>query len=278
MKRKDHHILAFCTFFKQHSRCVKLQRLIPMNQCGCDRCTNFQLVCTSLTTNGVKCITARSTESVINTMCEVEGRPRDLLEYNRDCLFQLCRRCSNEQELFNEILKFVSNKDLKRKCSWKHWKNTTKMVNGKQYSAFEKITTWGTFEDFINQYVSDLLSMRQQLFCLKWQRLQFGDLVEKLQLGEVLLEIDFMKNYNHKATDKPQSAHWDRMQSMMHPVIAYYKCGCGKTMMDKMIHFTSDLKHDAFAVEEFEKKMIDHLKSKNITLKCIYEYSNNCTA
>ena len=86
MKRKDHHILAFSTFCKQRPRCMKLQRQIPMNQCGFDRCINFQLVHTSLTTNGVKCITARSTESVINTMCEVEGRPHDLLEYNHDCL------------------------------------------------------------------------------------------------------------------------------------------------------------------------------------------------
>ena len=53
----------------------------------------------------VTSIAARSTESVINTMCEVEGRPHDLLEYKHDCLFQLCRRCSNEEELFNEILK-----------------------------------------------------------------------------------------------------------------------------------------------------------------------------
>ena len=118
---------------------------VPMNQCGCDRCINFQLVHTSLTANSVKCIAARSTESVINTMCKVEGRPCDLLEYNHDYLFQLCRRCSNEEELFNEILKSASNKDLKSKCSWKHWKNTTKMVNGKQCSAFERITTWGTF-------------------------------------------------------------------------------------------------------------------------------------
>ena len=101
-------------------------------------------------------------------------------------------------------------------------------------------------------------------------------MIENLQLGEVLPVIDFMKNYNHQATDEPQSAHWGRMQSTMHPVIAYYKCGCGKTMTDKMIHFTSDLKHNAYAVEEFERKMIDHRKLKNIMLKCIYEYSDNC--
>ena len=150
------------------------------------------------------------------------------------------------------------------------------MVSSAQH--LREIKTWGTFEDLINLYVSDVLSMRQHLFHLEWQRLQFCDLVENLQLGEVLLVIDFMKNYNHQATDEPQSSHWDRMQSAMHPVITYYKCGCGKTVIDEMIHFTSDLKHDAYAVKEFERKMIDHLKSKNITLKCIYEYSDNCAS
>ena len=97
MKRKDHCILASSRsmVYAQCPRCVKLQRQIPMNQYGCDRCINFQLAHTSLTTNGVKCIAARSTGRVINTMCEVEGRPCDLLEYNCDCLFQLCRRCSH---------------------------------------------------------------------------------------------------------------------------------------------------------------------------------------
>ena len=138
MKRKDHCIFAFSAFCKQCPRCVKLQRQIQLNQCRCDRCINFQLVHTSITANGVKCIAARSAESVINTMCEVEGRPCDLLEYNYDCLFQICRRCSNEEELFNEILKSASNKDLKRKCSGKCWKNITKIVNGKQCSAFKR--------------------------------------------------------------------------------------------------------------------------------------------
>ena len=123
--------------------------------------------------------------------CQITGLPStshivlmtfsvDLLEYNHDCLFQLCSRCSNEEELFNEILKSASNKNLKRKCSWKCWKNTTKMVNGKQCSAFRRITTWDTFQDLINQYMSDVLSMRQHLFHLKWQRLQFGDFIVKL--------------------------------------------------------------------------------------------------
>ena len=64
----------------------------------------------------------------------------------------------------------------------------------------------------------------------------------------------------------------------MHPVVVKYKCQCGKIMMDKIIHFTSDLKHDAYAVKEIERKTIEHLKAKNIMIKYIYEWSDNCAA
>ena len=134
---------------------------------------------------------------------------------------------------------------------------------------------WGTFEELIDEYVCDVLNIWQHVFHLEWQCLQFGELVEDLQKGEVVFVIDFVKKYNHQETDEPQSAHWDCMQSTMHPVVVYYKCHCGKTTMDKIIHFTSDLKHDGYAVEEFERKTIEHLKVKNITIKCIYEFSDN---
>ena len=64
----------------------------------------------------------------------------------------------------------------------------------------------------------------------------------------------------------------------MHSVVVYYKCQCEATITDEIIHFTADLRHDAFAVEEFEKKTIQHLKSKQVKMKYIYEYSDNCTA
>ena len=122
----------------------------------------------------------------------------------------------------------------------------------------------------------DVLNMQQHLFHLKWKCLQFGELVKNLQTGEVVFVIDFAKNYSHQEADELQSAHWDHMQSTMQPVVVYYKCHCGKTITDEIIHFTSDLKHDAYAVEEFERKTIEHMKVKNITIKCIYEFSDNC--
>ena len=102
--------------------------------------------------------------------------------------------------------------------------------------------------------------------------------MDNLKEGEVVFVIDFAKNYNHQETEEPQSAHWDHMLSMMHPVVVKYKCQCGKTMTDEIIHFTSDLKHDAYAVEEFERNTIECLKAKNIMIKCIYKWSDNCLA
>ena len=153
--------------------------------------------------------------------------------------------------------------------------NTTKEIN-KECSVFERLTVWGTFEELIDEYVCDVLNMRQHLLHLEWQCLPFGELVEDLQKGEVVFVIDFAKSYNHQETDEPWSAHWDHMQSTMHPVVVCYKCHCRKAIMDKIIHFTSDLKHGAYAVEEFEKKTIEHLETKNIMIKCIYEFSDNC--
>ena len=107
--------------------------------------------------------------------------------------------------------------------------NTTTKINGKECSAFEWLTVWGTFEELIDEYVCDVLNMQQHLFHLEWQHLQSGQLVEDLQKGEVVFVIDFVKNYNHQETDGPQSAQSDYMQSTMHPVVVYYKCHCGKT-------------------------------------------------
>ena len=48
--------------------------------------------------------------------------------------------------------------------------------------------------------------------------------------------------------------------------------------MDEMIYFSPDLKHDAHAVDVFEQRTIEHLKAQNVDIKCIYEFSDNCSS
>ena len=47
-KKSNHRVIAFSTFCKLHPRQVKLQRAMPLNQCGCDTCINFKLTSLSL--------------------------------------------------------------------------------------------------------------------------------------------------------------------------------------------------------------------------------------
>ena len=138
-----------------------------MNQCGCDHCINFKLACTSLTANGVKSLPSRATECVLNSMCQVDGNSPDILQYNRDCLFQLCKSCCDGKSIFEDILKVSTTKNLKKKCCYKHWKNIMKTINGKECSAFERLTMTCTFKELIEEYVRDVLAMRQHIFHLQ---------------------------------------------------------------------------------------------------------------
>ena len=135
-----------------------------MNQCGCDRCINFKLVRSSLTSNGVKDVPCQATECVVKTMCPLMNIILDLLQYKQDCIFQQCNTCSDPTTSFNNVLMCAKNKNLKRKVSGKRWMSTTKEINGKESSAFEHFTVWGTFEEIIDEYVCDVLNMWQTSF------------------------------------------------------------------------------------------------------------------
>ena len=152
-----------------------------------------------------------------------------------------------------------------------------KTINNKRCSAFERDTETNPFKELLQQYLHDVCTMHTHLFHLEWQIMQFGNLIETIQEGEVLFVIDFAKNFSHVFQDEPQSAHWDRMQSTMYPLVSYYKCICGSTITDELMFFTADLKHNAQAIENFEKRTTEHLKERNVNLKCIYEFSDNCS-
>ena len=97
----------------------------------------------SLAINGVKDVPGRATECVINSSCPVEEKPIDILKYKDECIFEDCNTCSKPEVIFRQILKYAENKDLKRKYSWHHWKTTTKTINNKERSAFERLKVWG---------------------------------------------------------------------------------------------------------------------------------------
>ena len=65
---------------------------------------------------------------------------------------------------------------------------------------------------------------------------------------------------------------------MLHPIVVYYPCPekCGHLVRDEVMVLSSDLKHDSFAVTSFIDKVLAHLKEKNIPIKHLVMWSDNC--
>ena len=92
--------------------------------------------------------------------------------------------------------------------------------------------------------------------------------------------IDFAKNYAHVSQNEPQSAHWDRRQTTMHPICIKFRCtedNCNELVTLEMVCFTEDLKHDSFAIKTFEDAAENYLRSIGIPVNVIFQWSDNCS-
>ena len=66
--------------------------------------------------------------------------------------------------------------------------------------------------------------MSVHLFHFRWQALQFDEAKKQLQIGDILLIMDFATNYSHHRQDEIHGAFWCRRQTTLHPIIIYYPC------------------------------------------------------
>ena len=231
-------------------------------------------------------ISNKSTIAVCSSYCIPENTQpvhhdmevHDMLQFSRECIFQECKECLNGKKIIPHIKEANDKLNWEKASTWHKWKDVVKTVNGKLCKAFEQILFTSTLEILLEGYRNHLLVMSTHLFHFEWQGTKFSEKLDNLVSGEVLFVIDFARNHAHWYDGEPQSAHWDRMQSTMHPVVSCYKCtseGCKATVTDEVLHFTSDLRHDGCAVQEFKKRTIQHLKDSKIPVHCIIKFSDN---
>ena len=98
---------------------------------------------------------------------------------------------------------------------------------------------------------------------------------ENLKEGQLLQVLDFGQNYMNVFQDEPQGSHWDHMQTVIHPIVNYYIGKDGK-LVTEHIMITDDLSHDKFAVKEFERQTLEHLKNKGFVPNQIIQFCDNC--
>ena len=282
MKKKlsDGRILSMSSFYKLKPKNVKTKKMIPFNVCTCDTCTNYCLDRDALIANGIKGISRKSTEAACATMCPLkEGVGCDVQKYPRACIYRDCKECDVQNTVDVIKAKNPGYRWKDRIVSWHRWQSVKKEVNGKECSAFERGRYSGTAEELLQLYAEDSHDMPLHLLNQEWQRKNYCENRRKLKKGEILMVIDFAKNYAHVSQNEPQSAHWDRRQTTMHPICVNFRCteeNCNEIVTLEMVCFTEDLKHDSFAVKTFEDAAEKYLRSVGIPVNVIFQWSDNC--
>ena len=73
--------------------------------------------------------------------------------------------------------------------------------------------------------------------------------------------LDFGENFTTQLQDEIKSAHYEKKQITVHPIMAYYNYKEGSFVRDAMIMLSDNLQHDHNAVQTFLEKANQYLKN-----------------
>ena len=152
------------------------------------------------------------------------------------------------------------------------------MVNKKKQKVLvqREDTVQGCIEDFCDQ----MQTMAMHLFFSVWQRKQLQYLQENIPDNWAVSVADFAMNYKCVTQDEISSAFYNYVQVTLHPTVVYYKCPqCDSTVQEACVFISSDLKHDASAVAQFNDRMIKYLKDRhNIIIEHHVQFSDGAAS
>ena len=86
--------------------------------------------------------------------------------------------------------------------------------------------------------------------------MQFEECKKQLNVGDVMMIMDFAQNWTHHRQDEIQGRYWSQKQSTLHPIVVYYPCqeNCNNLVCEELMMISDDLKHDGYAVNAFIEK------------------------
>ena len=184
----------------------------------CDRYDNSRYCYDALKASGVKGFDKRMELDLKCTMCEVltDISLADKEYGYINCITRQCNDCS-PQLLVSEILK--ENPGLMEDptvIKWKRWDSDelTKCTD-------PHIETGSKYQ-WLKVLGDDMKGLALHLFDMQWNYSQFRYIndPETLEYGHLVQVMDFGKNH----LNQPQSLFWYQTQTVIHPIINYYRC------------------------------------------------------
>ena len=176
------------------------------DDCRCEKCENVELMLKSfknvLLKNKMNILASKvkmDTESFINTIvCSIK---------NYQCCIDECSNCKENEEL-NEIISTIQSFDEVVYTQWVRQKNLKKEYAGtvlKQWT-YSLTLVGGSLKYVCITFVDNLVSLKY--------------LKNNLKPNEVILSVDFSRNYENKQLHEIQSAYFG------HEAFTIFTCAC----------------------------------------------------
>ena len=114
---------------------------------------------------------------------------------------------------------------------------------------------------FVEIFKNEVAEFRAYVNRIKNQYTQLRQLKDHLPDDDIIMQMDFAKDYHCRSQQEVQSAYWNPEQVTIHPMVFYYKKE--SSLLHKSIVAMSDEpKHDAGTVFAILKKVIPFIKSE----------------
>ena len=250
---------------------VRKSKLANRIVCCCTYCENVRLKLQTLNKIIKDQPSVSTTNIVDSTLCDKVG-----LHHPHKCIQRQCDNCGTNQlrEKYVDILQTEGNREV----TWKEGQKKKVPLDADRFvSRVVLISNVGTFNEFFNKLESALAPHAEHLFRASWQYEQFRENVSTIKEGELVMAMDFSENYTCRYGREIQSFHWNQKQITIHPMMLYYMKH-GELQKEGFTTITDDLKHDSFAVSEFEKVAVQHLRDNGTEVHTIHQWTDGCAA
>ena len=153
---------------------------------------------------------------------------------------------------------------------------TQRSKKGASLSKKALIEVSGSGITFLKELEEQLRPFAYHLFCSKWQFKQYKYLKNNVPPNTLLSVADFSENYRCAYQDEISSAYYNYEQATLHPFQCVYSKG-DEIVTQSVIIISNDLKHDANAVEHFNRVMLEHINTQ-INVNRHIQWSDGCSA
>ena len=188
--------------------------------------------------------------------------------HTKVCVTGACFKCPGIKK-YQDIMEFISSVPEMKIQQWVRVDKKVRKKEIKESGTNVAKLLKEKVED--KDYIVHVYSVFRQFKELKM-------LKEKLKPGEVIVSVDFSRNYDNKQANEIQSAYFGHDTFTLYTVCCYWKNDKGELVPMSLGIVSNEANHDRNVAYTNNLKVIEILRVKVKGLKVVYFWSDGCAS